>query len=71
MTPTEYRYQPQHCALLGKVVWAIMTKQSDGSWRIVNCLDKDEGCYHLDCCFTTDHGAWPYPQAPLAPAKPV
>lgn len=56
----EFRYQPKHCALLRKVVWAIMTRQPDGSWRIVNCLDKDEGCFNLDCAFTTDHGEWPY-----------
>ena len=60
----EFRYQPKHCALLGKTVWAIMTRQPDGSWRIVNCLDKDEACFSLSCAFTTDAGEWPYKTVP-------
>ena len=54
------RYQPRYCTILGKYVWAITTRQSDGSWKIVNCLDKDEACFSLDCAFTTDQGVWPY-----------
>ncbi len=54
------RYEPKRCWLLGKEVWAILTQQPDGEWRVVNCLDKDEGCFNLDCAFTTDHGEWPY-----------
>ena len=64
MTPMspkpDVRYSPTYCALLGKYVWAMRTKQADGIWRIVNSLDKDEGCFNLDCAFTTDHGAWPF-----------
>ena len=56
----KFRYEPRRCALLGKDVWAILTKQPDGSWRIVNCLDKDEPCFKLACAFTSDGGAWPY-----------
>ena len=63
---TEFRYQPKFCTLLRKHVWAIMTKQADGSWRVVNCLDKDEGCFSLECAFTTDHGEWPYTMSPIA-----
>lgn len=59
-TKVEFRYKPKFCTLLGKYVWAIMTQQSDGTWRIVNCLDKDETCFGLECAFTTDHGEWPY-----------
>jgi hypothetical protein len=62
--PERFRYQPKYCAFLRKHVWAILTPQADGSWRIVNCLDKDEGCFHLDCVFTTDHGEWPYKASP-------
>ena len=64
----ELRYQPTYCAFLRKRVWAILTKQPDGSWRIVNCLDKDEDCFRLDCAFTTDHGEWPFRPAPAEPA---
>ena len=60
----EFRYQPKYCAFLRTVVWAIVTRQADGSWRIVNCLDKDEACFSLDCAFTTDHGEWPYKPSP-------
>ena len=62
----EFRYQPAYCTLLKQHVWAIMTKtkQPDGAWRIVNCLDKEEGCYHLNCCFTSDAGEWPYTAPP-------
>ena len=56
----EVRYQPRYCTVLGKHVWAIRTCQPDGSWRIVNCLDKDEACFTLDCIFTSDRGRWPY-----------
>lgn len=60
----EFRYQPRYCALSGKCVWAIRTRQADGRWRTVNCLDKDDGCFQLECAFTTDHGEWPYTPAP-------
>ena len=63
---TDVRYQPTFCTLLRKHVWAIMTKQADGSWRAVNCLDKDEDCFSLECAFTSDHGEWPYALSPLA-----
>ncbi len=56
----EFQYQPTYCALQGKNVWAILTQQPDGSWRTVNCLDKDESCFSVDCAFTTDQGEWPY-----------
>jgi hypothetical protein len=59
----EVRYQPRYCSFLRQHVWAIATKQPDGAWRIVNCLDKDEGCFSLECAFTTDHGEWPYREA--------
>jgi hypothetical protein len=59
-----FRYQPKHCAFLRKYVWAIVTPQADGSWQIVNCLDKDEGCFHLNCTFTTDQGEWPFKASP-------
>ena len=68
----EFRYEPRHCALLGKDVWAIMTRQGDGSWRIVNCLDKDASCFQLECAFTTSGGRWPYDLAPPSPStQPV
>ena len=66
----EFRYQPKYCAFLRKVVWAIVTRQADGSWRIVNCLDKDEACFSLDCAFTTDQGEWPYKQCPAEHPQP-
>ena len=56
----EFRYEPKYCMFLQKVVWAILTRQPDGTWRVVNCLDKDEGCFSLECAFTSDHGEWPY-----------
>lgn len=60
----EVRYEPKYCAFLRQVVWAILTKQADGTWRIVNCLDKDESCFSLNCAFTTDQGEWPYKPSP-------
>ena len=59
----EFRYQPRYCVLLGKYVWAIRTRQADGTWRTVNCLDKDEGCFRIECAFTADRGEWPYKPA--------
>jgi len=56
----EFRYQPKYCAFLRTKVWAIVTKRADGSWKIVNCLDKEDACFHLGCAFTSDGGEWPY-----------
>ena len=59
----EVRYEPRHCAFFRKHVWAIVTKQADGAWNIVNCLDKDEPCFGMECVFTTSGGTWPYPNS--------
>ncbi|MBI4598559.1 MAG: hypothetical protein HY737_09200 [Candidatus Omnitrophica bacterium] len=56
----ECQYAPKMCALLGKEVWAIMTRPPGGTWRIVNCLEKEEACGVLPCAFTTADGGWPY-----------
>lgn len=66
----EFRYEPKRCALLEREVWAILTKQPDGAWRVVNCLDKEEACFKRDCAFTTDHGEWPYHGDPARPSQP-
>ena len=65
---TEVRYQPVDCAVLRKHVWAILTRQPVGAWRVVNCLDKDEACFSLDCAFTTSGGQWPYAHPPRRPS---
>ena len=54
------KYIPRPCPFLKKEVWAILTKQRDSSWRIVNCLDKDKNCFELNCAFCTDGGQWPF-----------
>lgn len=64
---TAVRYEPRRCTILQRTVWAIMTQHPNGEWRIVNCLDKDEGCFSLECVFTTDHGQWPYLGASASP----
>ena len=73
-TTREFRYEPRYCSFFCKHVWAIRTPQADGSWKIVNCLDKDESCFGVDCVFTTSGGEWPSlalsPQAPERPAEP-
>ena len=58
-----FRYDPRLCTFLRKHVWAIRMQQPDGTWRIVNCLDKDEACFRLSCAFTSDGGEWPYGDA--------
>ena len=62
----EIRYEPTRCQLLKQDVWAVVARQADETWRIVNCLDKHTGCYGLECAFTTDCGAWPYEIPPEA-----
>ena len=69
------RYQPQYCLFVQQEVWAIQTQHPDGGWRVVNCLDKEAGCFGLGCIFTTDQGEWPYrpsetTQAPLKEPPP-
>lgn len=54
------QYLPRYCPFLKREVWAILVKQADGSWRIVNCLDKDRECFEENCAFTTDGGEWPF-----------
>ena len=56
----DVKYLPRGCPFLKKEVWAIVTKQADGTWRIVNCLDKHEPCFKHDCAFTVDGGEWPF-----------
>ena len=68
-TRTERRYQPRRCVFLNQQVWAILTRQPDGTWRVVNCLEKDETCFHLACAFTTDAGEWPYQVSPAEPLQ--
>jgi hypothetical protein len=53
-------YLPRHCPFLKQDVRAIVTKQADGTWRIVNCLDKHEPCFEHHCAFTVDGGEWPF-----------
>ena len=78
----EFRYQPRYCTLLGKYVWAIRTRQApppknlvggqaDGTWRTVNCLDKDEDCFRIECAFTTDNGEWPYKESQASSCSPL
>lgn len=62
----EVKYLPRRCPFLNKDVWAILTKDAAGQWRIVNCLDKDEECFGEPCAFTTDGGEWPFRDAPQA-----
>ncbi len=66
----EFRYHPMHCTLRDQDVWAILTKQPNGAWRIVNCLDKDERCFGIECAFTTSGGKWPYPGSPQDACQP-
>ncbi len=56
----DVKYLPRHCPFLNKEVWAILTKQIGGTWRIVNCLDKQQPCFEHDCAFTVDGGNWPF-----------
>ena len=59
----DVKHLPRDCPFLNKEVWAILTKQTDGTWRIVNCLDKHERCFEHACAFTVDGGAWPFDDA--------
>ena len=56
----DVKYLPRDCPFLKKEVWAIVTKQADGTWRIVNCLDKHELCFEHNCAFTVDGGEGPF-----------
>ena len=56
----DVQYQTHRCRFLHRGVWAILTKQAEGSWRIVNCLDKDKACFQHHCAFTADGGGWPF-----------
>ena len=53
------KYLPSYCPFLKREVWAIMTRQADGAWKIVNCLDKERMCFEENCIFTTGK-IWPF-----------
>ena len=67
----DLRFEPKYCAFLRQHVWAILTEQSGGGWRIVNCLDKDEPCFGLNCAFTASDGEWPYKASPAEQPQSV
>ena len=56
----DVKYLPRRCPFLNREVWAILLRQSDGTWRIVNCLDKDQPCFTYHCAFTVHGGEWPF-----------
>jgi len=56
----DVKYLPRCCPFFKKDVWAILIKQANGTWRIVNCLDKQESCFKHNCAFTIDGGEWPF-----------
>jgi len=58
---SDMQYCAQPCPFLQHEVWAICTKQTDSTWRIVNCLDKSETCFSHPCLFAVDGGEWPFP----------
>ena len=60
----DVKYLPCYCQLVQREVWAILAQQADGSWPMVNCLDKDEVCFQLPCVFTVDGGQWPFEKTP-------
>jgi hypothetical protein len=65
----DVKYLPRFCLLLNREVWAILTKQPDGNWKVVNCLDKDKTCFEQNCAFTTDGGEWPFDEARVRRAR--
>ena len=56
----DVKYLPRDCPFFKEEVWAIVTKQADGTWRTVNCLDKHQPCFEHNCAFTVDGGEWPF-----------
>ena len=64
------KYLPRYCPFLREEVWAILTQQADGTWRVVNCLDKAKACFQYPCAFTTDGGDWPFEPVGV-PARPA
>ena len=68
--PVTKKYLPCRCQFVQREVWAIVTQQADGAWRIVNCLDKDHDCTGYPCAFTTDIGDWPFDRAEIVQQEP-
>ena len=64
------KYLPSYCPFRKQEVWAIMTQQADGAWKIVNCLDKARACFEEPCAFTSAGGDWPFHQG-LADSFPL
>lgn len=65
----QYRYAVRDCMIIGKPVWTVQVKQADGAWRIVGCVDQQEGvCHGWPCTFTMAGGAWPFITWPSARA---
>ena len=58
------KYGPFRCRFRNKEAWAILTKQVDGAWLAVNCLDKDRACEPHPCAFIVERGRWPFDPVP-------
>ena len=54
------QYLSRRCPFFNRDVWAIVMRQPDRRWKIVNCLDKDKACFAQPCALTVDGGAWPF-----------
>ena len=56
----DIKYLACDCPFVKREVWAILTQQTDGTWKVVNCLDKENACDQYGCAFTTHGGRWPF-----------
>ena len=65
----DVKYCSCQCRFLDRAVWAILTRQSDGAWQIVNCLDKHDACLRTPCVFAQRGGQWPFATGPRGPAS--
>ena len=56
----DVKYVSRHCPFFHRDVWAVLMRQPDRRWKIVNCLDKNKVCFEQNCALTTDGGEWPF-----------
>jgi len=50
---------PCRCRLADHDVWAVLSRQEGGAWRMVECRDRDGACAAQPCMLTTEGGQWP------------
>ena len=52
------RFSTRYCAVLDRDVQVVLIQQSDGTWELVRCLDKNRECLKRAHCPLVAREPW-------------